>query len=68
LAEKLEYVYTHPEEVGRIVKRGQQVYLAHKWSSERERFLTVLEGLLNGPNRTALKTEPSGYSTAINPG
>jgi glycosyltransferase involved in cell wall biosynthesis len=48
LAQKLEYAFTHPEEVSRIVRRAQEVYLDHRWSSERERFLNVLDDLLGG--------------------
>jgi glycosyltransferase involved in cell wall biosynthesis len=49
LAAKVEYVYTHPEEVSKIVERGQSVYLAHKWSAERLRFVSIVEGLLKVP-------------------
>jgi glycosyltransferase involved in cell wall biosynthesis len=41
LAAKMEYVLRHPREMLGIVERGQEVYRAHKWSSERERFVSL---------------------------
>jgi len=35
LARKIEFAYSHPEEVAETVKRGQAVYLSHTWSRER---------------------------------
>ena len=35
LARKIEFAYSHPEEVADTVKRGQAVYLSHTWSRER---------------------------------
>jgi glycosyltransferase involved in cell wall biosynthesis len=46
LAKKMEYVLTHPAEMLKMVERGQAVYLAHKWSSERLRFVSIVDGLL----------------------
>lgn len=46
LAAKIEYVFRHPEEMIRIVQRGQEVYLAHKWSNERRRFVSLADRLL----------------------
>ena len=46
LAKKLEYVYSHPDEVKEIVKRGQAIYLAHNWSHERENFMNRVGELL----------------------
>jgi glycosyltransferase involved in cell wall biosynthesis len=46
LANKLEYVYSHPDEVIETVKRGQKVYLAHSWSREREGFMNRVGELL----------------------
>jgi glycosyltransferase involved in cell wall biosynthesis len=53
LAAKMEYVFRHPEEMPGLVERGQQVYLAHKWSNERLRFLSIVDGLLNVEGRSA---------------
>ena len=35
LARQIEYVFHHPGAVAEAVRRGQQVYLAHRWSEER---------------------------------
>jgi len=51
LAQQIEYVFSHPDEVAEIVRRGQQVYLAHTWEQERQTFLDCVTGLLTG-NRT----------------
>ena len=48
LAAKMEYVFRHPREMIRIVERGQEVYRAHKWSSERLRFVSLAGRLLKG--------------------
>lgn len=47
LAAKIEYVFRHPQEMIETVRRGQKVYKMHKWSSERIRFLTLVDRLLN---------------------
>ena len=46
LAKKLEYVYSHPEEVRETIKRGQAIYQAHSWSRERESFMNRVGELL----------------------
>jgi glycosyltransferase involved in cell wall biosynthesis len=46
LAAKMEYVFRHPEEMVGIVELGQQVYRAHRWSSERLRFVGLVSRLL----------------------
>jgi len=46
LAAKIEYVFRHPREVVRMVERGQEVYRAHKWDSERTRFVNLVSALL----------------------
>src|SRR5438105_14288345 len=35
LARKIEFAFSNRGEVERIVERGQEVYLAHKWSREK---------------------------------
>jgi predicted glycosyltransferase/glycosyltransferase involved in cell wall biosynthesis len=57
LALKLEYVFRHPEEILRMVERAQGVYRAHKWSSERLRFLSLAEELLEVPAGSAIEAE-----------
>ncbi len=63
LAVKIEYVFSHPEEMVRIVERGQGVYLAHKWSSERLRFVSIVAGLLKVPGRSVV--QPEGRSVSV---
>jgi hypothetical protein len=43
-----------------MVERGQEVYRAHRWSSERSRFLSIAESLLRAPKRLAFQvgTQP----------
>lgn len=48
LARRLEEVYTHSVEAARVVERGQQVFLAHTWSQERQTLLNLVSGLLKG--------------------
>jgi hypothetical protein len=46
LAQKLEYVASHPREVLEIVRRGQQVYLAHTWAQERQNLIGLVSRVL----------------------
>jgi glycosyltransferase involved in cell wall biosynthesis len=46
LARKIEFAYSHPEEVADTVKRGQKVYLSHTWSRERLSLLNSISELL----------------------
>lgn len=46
LAQKIDYVFNHPEEVSQIVRRGQAVYHAHEWKNERTRFIRLVDGLV----------------------
>jgi len=55
LAAKMIYAATHPEEMYQLVKRGQGVYRAHQWSSERLRFVRTAESLLRSPKRFAFR-------------
>jgi glycosyltransferase involved in cell wall biosynthesis len=48
LAQQIEYVFSHPQEVVEIVRRGQQVYLAHTWERERQRLLGRVSEILYG--------------------
>jgi glycosyltransferase involved in cell wall biosynthesis len=56
LAAKIEYAFSHPQEVTEIVERGQRVYRRHRWSSERVRFLSLTDQLLD--RRHVLSSEP----------
>jgi glycosyltransferase involved in cell wall biosynthesis len=46
LAAKIEYVFRHPKEMVRMVEHGQEVYRAHRWSSERTRLVSLMSALL----------------------
>jgi glycosyltransferase involved in cell wall biosynthesis len=46
LARVVAYVFEHPEETERAVRRGQEVYLAHRWSEERRGLVTGVADLL----------------------
>lgn len=48
LARSIVHVFAHPEEVATVVKRGQQVYLAHRWSEERAALVSRIAELLTG--------------------
>ena len=47
LARKIEYAYRHPEEIDQIVQRGQQVYLEHNWSRQRQTLVEMVSDLTN---------------------
>lgn len=46
LAQKIEFVASHPRETLAITERGQQVYKAHAWKQERETLVRLVEKLL----------------------
>ena len=46
LARKIEFAFSNPTEVGRIVARGQQIYLAHNWTREKSNLLNRIGELL----------------------
>lgn len=46
LARQIEYVHCRPNDVQEIVRRGQQVYLAHQWKSEKMNLLHVASELI----------------------
>ena len=48
LAQKIEYVASHPHETDVIVKRGQEVYLANTWTRQRQTLTDMVGDLLNG--------------------
>jgi glycosyltransferase involved in cell wall biosynthesis len=47
LARIMSRVFRHPAEVEGVVKRGQEVYLAHRWSEERSGLISKTEELLS---------------------
>jgi glycosyltransferase involved in cell wall biosynthesis len=46
LAEKIEYVFSHPSEVAEITRRGQEVCREHSWRKEKQRLLGLVAELL----------------------
>ena len=42
LANKIQFVSSHPSEANSIAERGQTVYLAHTWQQEREKLLNAV--------------------------
>jgi len=48
LARQIEYVFFNYAEAVRTAERGQQVYLAHTWSQERETLVNLVSELLQG--------------------
>ena len=46
LAEKMEYVFSHPDESIETVKRAQEVYRAHTWFQERKILLDRISSIL----------------------
>jgi glycosyltransferase involved in cell wall biosynthesis len=46
LARRIEYVFSHPNEVIEIVKRGQEVHREHNWPKERHRLTGLVAGIL----------------------
>jgi glycosyltransferase involved in cell wall biosynthesis len=51
LARQIEYAFFHPDEVEEIVRRGQEVYLAHRWSRERAGFVNAVVELSGGRHK-----------------
>ena len=46
LARKIEFAFANPDLVREIVKRGQQVYLSHRWAREKSIFLNLAGDLV----------------------
>jgi glycosyltransferase involved in cell wall biosynthesis len=57
LAAKLAYVFSHPTEIAKMVARGQQVYRIHKWSSERSRFVSLVQEVFKEKERSPALTK-----------
>ena len=57
LAAQIEYAYWHPAQLAETVRRGQQVYRAHKWSAERLRFLGLVQDVVNRRERPSGRTK-----------
>ena len=52
LAEKILFVYSHPEATREIVRKGRAIYQSHSWRFQRE-TLTVIYAELAGRSRRA---------------
>ena len=50
LAQQIVYLFTHPNEAVETAERGQQVYLAHTWSRERQTLVNLVNEVLNTGN------------------
>ena len=48
LAVKLEYAFSHPAQINRMIERGQKIYRAHAWKGERPRLIAIADALLAG--------------------
>lgn len=48
LARTILHVYHHQPEIEKTVRHGQDVYLSHRWSDERERMITRIAELFRG--------------------
>ncbi len=48
LAQKIEYVSSHASEAMEMAERGQEVYLAHTWSQERQTLVKLVSGIFSG--------------------
>jgi len=60
LARVMTRVYHQPAEVDSVVKRGQDVYLAHRWCEERRRLLDHIAQLLGPVQRSVYRNSMVG--------
>lgn len=47
LAEKLRYVFSHPEELERRIDNATEIYETYRWEREKKKYLGVYRSLLN---------------------
>jgi glycosyltransferase involved in cell wall biosynthesis len=47
LAKKMEYAYSHRNDLSEIARKGQQVYLKHTWENEWQTLLSGVNKILN---------------------
>jgi hypothetical protein len=53
LAGKIEWAWSHPLELRTIMEKGREVYQRHSWVKEKDRFVSIVNNLLNdGANNT----------------
>lgn len=65
LAAKIEYVFRNPAETVRLVEKGQEVYRAHKWSSEKRRFVDLVASLLKVATESAAPTQTKSLTSLV---
>jgi glycosyltransferase involved in cell wall biosynthesis len=46
LAAQIQWVFDHPDQARTIVIKGQEVYRAHLWKEEEQRFLKLVSGVV----------------------
>jgi hypothetical protein len=46
LAAKIAYAFRNPDEMVKLVERGQEVYRLHRWSVEQVRFVDLVDKVL----------------------
>ena len=47
LAGKIEWAWSHPLELRTITEKGREVYWRHSWVKEKDRFVNIVDNLLN---------------------
>jgi glycosyltransferase involved in cell wall biosynthesis len=62
LAAKIEYVFWHQADLSLMVERAQRVYQTHKWSTERTRFLSLVEALLGVPRSSTILAQETSLA------
>lgn len=63
IASIIQHAFSHPAAVEQIIKRGQAVYRAHRWSEEKSRLIALASELVDeGENRTQARHEVSHVS------
>jgi glycosyltransferase involved in cell wall biosynthesis len=60
LARVMAHVSRHPAEVETVVKRGQDIYAAHRWGEERRQLLDRLAHLLSPATRPGYRDHMVG--------
>jgi len=51
MARQIEYAFYHPEEVKKVLERGERVYRDHTWTREKMEFVNSVADLLSGRKR-----------------
>jgi len=72
LSRQIEFVFSHPDEIGEIVRRGQEVHQKHSWCTERGVLMGLVAGLLCGganvaeiPGLAVAKVQPKPLGTPV---